>query len=721
MDVRLPDGTLIKDVPDGTTKADLAAKLKANGMAVPAEWLAPAPQKPAAVSAGEGLRDIPRQLGLTARYGIEGVMALPGAIVDAGTGAYNALADAVGIPGGRFKQGGVVLSNALTSLGLPEPQNADERVIGDAARLAAGAGGLAAGAKTVAGNLAPGVAKNAATAMAAKPVVQTVGGATAGAAGGSVREAGGGPFEQFAASLAGGIAGGLSADKIGKGAQAASVALKQAMTPKAVELQRADQQINLILQRGGVDWSQVPERIKQSMRDEVAAALNTGQPLNAEALNRLLVFKRADVKPTIGQLTQDPGMLTREKNLAKSGANSTSPALQALPMLENQNVASLLRQLDQAGAANAPSASGAGMSAINALDSTVARQTGATSALYKAARDTQGRGLPLEGGTFTQRANELLDAANVGSFLPKDIANKMNAIARGEYPLTVDVAEQLKTSIGNLQRGSNDGNMRTALGLVRQALDEAPLQNGRTFNPGNVPALPGQVPPSTAAAGEESIKAFNEARNAHRQWMRRVEGNPALKAVVDGVEPDQFVQKFVISKSAPAANVQKLKNELDPQAAQQMRSYLVRYLKDAATGGDQDIVKFAGKSYRNALNDLGDEKLSVFFTKDEIQKLKDLGDAAKYMQSQPAGSAVNNSNSGALLIGRGLDMLEQVAQKVPLGRDAITGVLQGFQQRQIMAPRNALSMAVQPRGPAVRVNPLIAIGAQDPRQDQRGN
>lgn len=31
MDVQLPDGTIIKDVPDGTSKADLIAKLKANG------------------------------------------------------------------------------------------------------------------------------------------------------------------------------------------------------------------------------------------------------------------------------------------------------------------------------------------------------------------------------------------------------------------------------------------------------------------------------------------------------------------------------------------------------------------------------------------------------------------------------------------------------------------------------------------------------------------
>lgn len=40
MDVRLPDGTIVRNVPDGTTKAELAAKLQRNGMAVPAEWLA---------------------------------------------------------------------------------------------------------------------------------------------------------------------------------------------------------------------------------------------------------------------------------------------------------------------------------------------------------------------------------------------------------------------------------------------------------------------------------------------------------------------------------------------------------------------------------------------------------------------------------------------------------------------------------------------------------
>ena len=45
MDVRLPDGTIIKNVPEGTTKADLVGRLQRNGMAVPADWLDAKPVK----------------------------------------------------------------------------------------------------------------------------------------------------------------------------------------------------------------------------------------------------------------------------------------------------------------------------------------------------------------------------------------------------------------------------------------------------------------------------------------------------------------------------------------------------------------------------------------------------------------------------------------------------------------------------------------------------
>lgn len=695
-EVTSPDGkNWDVTAPEGASQDQVLAYAKQ-------QWSAALKEAPAAVKAGSAMRDVLRSPGLTARYGMEGL----GQVADIGAEPIRALLN-IGSPAGapRFRSSvGQMASSAADAFGLPAPRDANERVIGDATRMVAGAGGLAGGLGRLAAGAAPGLAQTTMNALAANPGAQLSGAAGAGLAGGSVREAGGGPVEQFAASMVGGVAGGMLPSAAGAAANKARTSL----TPKTVELARADQQISLVLERSGIDWTQVPERIKQGMRQEVAQALNTGQPLNPDAVRRLLVFRRADVTPTVGQLTQDPGMITREKNLAKTGANSTSPSLQTLPGLENRNVSSLLRQLDDAGAAGAPSASGAGQAGIDSLQGLVSRSQANINSLYQQARDTSGRSLPLEGGTFSKRANELLDEANVGSFLPPDLVKKMNAIAQGEYPLTVDVAEQLKTSAGNIGRNSADGNVRKAVSLFRQALDEAPLQGQAKVNPGGLPAVNGTVPTSTAA-GQESVAAFNAARRANREWMARVERNPALSAVVDGVEPDQFVQRYVIGNGATAADVRALRDELDPQALAQMRRFLVRHLKDKATGGDEDIVKFGGKTYRDALRAL-ENKLPAFFSREEIQQMRDIGDAAKYMQAQPAGSAVNNSNSGALVLGRGLDMLEAGAQKLPVVGSTITGVIQGMQQRQVMTPTNALSLQAAPKAGA-RVNALLPAAA----------
>ena len=699
---QLEDGTRL-EFPDGTDAAIIQRTVKSIiSQRVPTA-------APASVQAGSVLRDIPRQVGLTARYGLEGL----GQIADIGAEPIRGL---LNIGGERFKSSAAQLaSKAADVVGLPSPQGANERVIGDAARLVAGAGGMAAGMGRAAAGAAPGVAQTVMQLLAANPGMQTAGAAGAGLAGGSVREAGGGPLEQFGAAVAGGIAGGLLP---GAAATAGNKAT-QLLTPKTVQLERADQQISMILNRSGIDWAQVPERIRQGMRQEVSEAMNTGQPLSPDALRRLLVFRRAEVTPTVGQLTQDPGMITREKNLAKTGANSTSQSLQSLPGVENRNVASLLRQLDEAGAAPQQGAEiSAGSAAVGSLRGVVGRAKQNIGDLYSQARDTSGRSLPLEGATFTRRANELLDQNNVGSFLPPDLVKKMNAIAAGEYPLTVDVAEQLKTSAGNIARGAADGNVRAAVRFFRQALDETPLQGQARVNSGNLPAVPGTVPPSVNA-GERSIAAFNEARKANREWMQRVERNPALAAVVDGVEPDKFMQRYVIGDGATAADVRALRDELDPGAVQQMRAYLVRHLKDKATGGDEDITKFGGKTYRDALRAL-QNKLPAFFNEAEIQKLRDLGDAAKYMQAQPAGSAVNNSNSGALVIGRGLDMLEAAAQKVPVVGSSITGIIQGAQQRQVMAPKNALLQFLQPKNKtAARINPLLAAAVAPAEKNRK--
>lgn len=725
MDVRLPDGTIIKNVPDGTTKADLVAKLQRNGMAVPAEWLQstpqPAPSKSAVQQIGDELRQIPRQLGLTARYGIEGVARTADIVGEPVRHLVsNPVARLFGWPESHVSIGDIG-TNLANSFGLPSPNTPQERVVADASRMVAGSMGMGVAAAKAAVKAANPVVKAVASQMTAKPGVQAVGAATSGASGGAVREAGGDEWEQFGASLLGGVAGGLTADKLTSAAKVAGNAITRAFTPKATELVRADQQIALTLERSGIDWSAVPERIKQGMREDAAKALANGQPLNADALRRLLVFRRAGVTPTVGQLTQDPGQITREMNLAKAGANSTDPSLQRLPSLQNQNTRTLLGNLDDAGAGRAPDAMEAGSAAIGSIRSNLDSAEASKDAMYAAARDSQGRSVVLDGPSAAQVAMRRLQQDNVGK-LPPEVDQILNDLTNGRTPLTVDYQQQLVKNLFRKMRGAGDnGDLRHGLRIVRDAIDNADIPGSGPANPGNLPAVRGAPLVQPQQAGEEAVAAFRAARAAHRTLRARVEGNPAMQAVEDGIQPDQFVQRFVIGKGATAADVRALRSELDPQSAQQMRDHLVRYLRDKATGGDSDITKFSGKAYRDALRDL-DAKLPVFFSREEIQHLQDIGNAAKYMQAQPAGSAVNNSNSGALLIGQGLDMLGKIGGKAPIVGDTIKGVIQGVQQRQVMTPKNALQTAAR-IDPPVKVNPILAAAVASPanaREDDRG-
>jgi hypothetical protein len=80
-----------------------------------------------------------RQVGLTARAGIEGLASVPLAITDAPVTVKRAF----GMPSG--KKGSEVLSEGLTKLGLPEAETGTERVVQDIAGGMAGTAGAAKG------------------------------------------------------------------------------------------------------------------------------------------------------------------------------------------------------------------------------------------------------------------------------------------------------------------------------------------------------------------------------------------------------------------------------------------------------------------------------------------------------------------------------------------------------------------------------------------------
>lgn len=689
--VTAPDGSTYEiSAPDGASEADVMAYAQSQFA-----QQVPSIEKPTAVKAGETIQGIPRQLGLTARYALEG----PAQFLQIGTEPIRNILTALGM--GTSKPLSAVASDVADRFGLPSPEGADERVVGDAARLVAGAGGAGLVGKVAQG--AGGMTAKIGEMFAANPAQQMAAATGAGLAGGSVREAGGGPWSQAGASLLGGVAAplGLSAaTNVGRSAVNSGRSLIDSLRPIPQQTNQVDQQIALTLRQQGIDWSLVPERVKQPMRAEVSAALRTGDNLNPDALRRLLDFTRTNTTPTRGMLTQDPVQITREMNLAKTGANSTDIGLQRLPLLQSQNDQRLLSVLDDAGARGAPDNFAAGERGVSAVEGWIRGRKSNINDLYSAARDTQGRSVSLDGAAFTRRANEAL-AQQLAGKLPPQVEKAMNDIATGKTPLTVEYAEQLKTMLGNLQRSTSDGGERYSLGIVRRALDSAEPRSPQV-NPGNLPAVPGTVPPSEATIGAESIQAFNRARQANRGLMQRVEQSPALKAVYESMQegrtldPDRFVQQFVTGQGASVADVRALQRSLaaDPQAAQSLRQNVVAHLKNAATNNTEDITKFSPAGYNAALNRIGARKLEALgFSAEEIERLQAVGRASTLMKAQPTGTAVNNSNTGALLLGRAMSVLDTIAGKMPLGIDTtIQGVMRGAQQSNAMRVPPALLM-----------------------------
>jgi hypothetical protein len=120
----------------------------------------------------EFLRDVGRQLGLTARYGIEGVGGIADFLASPFRGAVNLAAP-------EDMQAQPLAPQIADVLGLPKPQTATERVVGQATRGVAGAGGgitIAAATKP-----ASQVAQSIRNLFMASPAMQATGAGAAGA------------------------------------------------------------------------------------------------------------------------------------------------------------------------------------------------------------------------------------------------------------------------------------------------------------------------------------------------------------------------------------------------------------------------------------------------------------------------------------------------------------------------------------------------------------
>lgn len=147
-----------------------------------------------------------------------------------------------------------------------------------------------------------------------------------------------------------------------------------------------------------------------------------------------------------------------------------------------------------------------------------------------------------------------------------------------------------------------------------------------------------------------------------------------------------------------------------------MRKQLVSYILERGRA-DSDTVKFSSAGMNDALKALGDRKLSLFFSPQEIQQLKSAVNVGRYMQSQPIGSAVNNSNTAGATLGRLASLLDR-ASHIPIAGPMVAQPLQGGLLRMQANSMNNLSsgllspQAQQALSPEAFMLPgLLAAGA----------
>lgn len=183
-EITSPDGRTFRvDGPEGSTKEQALEQVKSKlggASSKPVEPPAPSSEERGPVS------EIARQVGLTARAGIQNAAAIP-----------NMVGDALGL------QSTEAVKNALTKLGLPLPETAIERIAQDVAGAMAGVGAVGKTAQMASptGPVGRAIAKGL-----GDNVGPQVASAAAGGAGvGITRESGGTQAEQLAAGIGAGI------------------------------------------------------------------------------------------------------------------------------------------------------------------------------------------------------------------------------------------------------------------------------------------------------------------------------------------------------------------------------------------------------------------------------------------------------------------------------------------------------------------------------------
>lgn len=588
--------------------------------------------------------DIAKEMGLnitvTVKQPEQPKYAKPSFLADVGAGIDDVFSG--------IKQGALYLKDGVTGGNDYEKftkEKADEKALYEKAREQSGAGtnvGRFVG-QTVATLPAAAFAKgyqgiNAAT--KAGRVIQAAGvtgqNALSGAAAGGVMFAKDADERlkntQYAA--AGSSVGGVIAHPIGKGIAKLNTKLSPNASSRASARMGAtiDDQIEIALTSRNIRMGDLSDDILRGLRKDVGAALKSGKAVNKEAVARKVVFDRLGITPTKAQLTGDPKLWNKQAELAK--IHGAGDPLRDKLIQDNEKLSTLMDDFVTKTDGQAIDQYGAMSKAVDALDNHNVTMKQKVGQMYDAAKSAQGNDVLLDGTGFANDAITRLDADYAMSSLPQNVHKLIKDIGKNPDKFTLGKSEEFIKILNREHKASLQNGQPTstthAIGVVRDALTKRQEQ-----------AMQGLL----TQGNNDAAQMYNLARTAHKMRVEQIEANPLLKATVKGEQPDKLFNKHILGGNvAELESTVKLLRSVDTQAVNDIRGQVAKYIMDKTL---QSNGQPSPAAMAKALGQIGDRRLNILFSPEEVAKLKDIGSAMHYLITQPPHSYINNSNTAS--------------------------------------------------------------------------
>jgi hypothetical protein len=250
---------------------------------------------------------------------------------------------------------------------------------------------------------------------------------------------------------------------------------------------------------------------------------------------------------------------------------------------------------------------------------------------YQKLQDMNGGSIPIDTGAMSSNIEARMKKGSLTRTAANDpaISEVMDNIKSGA-PMDFEQYESSRSLMSAIQRSAKGTPNAVAAGIVRDELEKLPL-------PENAQPLKVQADKARAAA------------SARFQQMER---DPAYAAAVDDVTngtpkgrksplADNFLDDYVMSKTAPRSEVESLMQKLSPEGQGAVASHALSKVRDSAMGasGTSDTPTITPAAYGRAMQKYGD-KLTVALPKETLEDLQGNLQAVRLTKQAPPGSSI---------------------------------------------------------------------------------